>query len=218
MRKVRQLTILQFFIVIVLGGQADCHAKKAYPWSMFLPAVVNANADICPDEDLIADRYLPQGKNCDIIKDIVNNLEWQRCSVGQTWNSATKYCDGETASFNSWYHTNSMVLENGWRVPSVMEMRSLIYCSSSIPMLFGNNLNDTPCGGDFTLPTIYTEAFPNVPHVDNSIKGHYWTSTTNDMDSDMAWVVNFFKGKFDSDGTKIAPGLSVILVRTPTAK
>jgi hypothetical protein len=181
---------------------------------MFLPAIVKGQP-APPPPVIIADRYQVLGQNGEIIKDIVNNLEWQRCSVGQTWNPATKNCDGETASFNNWYHANAMVLEDGWRVPTVEELRSLIYCSSGIPMLFGNDFYDTPCGGDFALPTIYSEAFPNVPWVDNSIKAHYWTSSSNDFDPGMAWVVNFFKGKFDDDGNKIAPGLSVILVRTP---
>ena len=212
MRTTRFLFVVQLVAVAVFSFQSDGHAK--YPWSMFLPAIITGQP-APPPPVIIAGRYQVMGLNGEIIKDTVNNLEWQRCSVGQTWNQATKNCDGETASFSNWYHATGMVLENGWRVPTVVELRSLIYCSSGIPMLFGNDLNDTPCGGDFTLPTIYTEAFPNVPYVDNSIKAHYWTSSTNDMDPGMAWVVNFFKGKFDSDGTKIAPGLSVILVRTP---
>lgn len=216
MRKVQVLIIVQIFAVVVLGSQSVCHARKDYPWSMFLPSIINGNTpdDTCADNALIFSRYLPQGKNCDVIKDIVNNLEWQRCSVGQTWNMATKNCDGETTGYD-WFSANAQVFEAGWRMPSVTELRSLVYCSTGDPILIGMDLYDTTCNGNYTRPTIISEAFPNVPYVDNGIRAHYWTSSSNNNDPGMAWVVNFYKGNVGDDGTKFSPGLSLRLVRTP---
>lgn len=183
---------------------------------MFLPAIITGNTPsvTCADNDLIFGRYLPMGQNCDIIKDTVTNLEWQRCSVGQTWNPATKNCDGTTTGYD-WYSANALAFEDGWRLPTVTELRSLVYCSTGDPILIGMDLYDTTCNGNYSRPTIVEEAFPNVPYVDNNIRAHYWSSSTNDNDPGMAWVANFYKGNVGDDGTKFSPGLSLRLVRTP---
>lgn len=219
MRLTRCVFVALLVAVVSLVSQADCHAREAYPWSMFLPAIIQGStppppADICADEDLIFGRYQPQGRNCDVIRDTVNNLEWQRCTVGQTWNPQTKRCDGTTAGY-SWYQAMAMVFQDGWRMPTVTELRSLVYCSTGDPILIGMDLYDTTCNGNYARPTIISEAFPNVPYVDNSISAHYWTSSSNDNAPDMAWVVNFYKGNVGDDGTKFTPWLSIRLVRTP---
>jgi Protein of unknown function (DUF1566) len=215
MRTTRFLLVVQLVAVASFSFQSDCHAKE-YPWAMFLPAIITGNtpSDTCADNDLIFGRYLPMGQNCDIIKDTVTNLEWQRCSVGQTWNQVAKSCDGTTAGYK-WYQATALVFENGWRMPTVGELRSLVYCSTGDPILIGNDLYDVTCNGDYTRPTIVVEAFPNVPWEGNSLSAHYWTSSSNDNDPDMAWVVNFYKGNVGDDGTKFTPGLSIRLVRIP---
>ncbi|HBI15651.1 MAG TPA: hypothetical protein DDY20_09090 [Desulfobulbaceae bacterium] len=213
----RFLLVAQVIAVVSLGFHSPLYAK-AYPWFMFLPAIVNGTppiSDTCADDDLIFDRYLPMGKNCDVIKDIVTNLEWQRCSVGQTWNPDTKRCDGAPAGY-SWYSADAQSFPDGWRMPNVTELRSLVYCSTGDPILIGNDLYDATCNGEYTRPTIIVEAFPDVPWVGNSLSAHYWTSSSNDNDSGMAWVVNFYKGNVGDDGNKITPGLSIRLVRPPT--
>lgn len=215
MSLIRLLFFLQIFVVVSSLSQSVCHAKDDYPWSMFLPALVTGQpAPPPPPPVIIADRYQVMGQNGEIIKDIVTNLEWQRCSVGQTWNPDTENCDGTTTGY-SWYQATALVFENGWRMPTNVELQSLVYCSTGDPVLIGNYLYDVTCNGEYTRPTIVVEAFPNVPGEENLLPAHYWTSTSNDNDPDMAWVVNFYKGNAGDDGTKFTPGLSIRLVRTP---
>ena len=214
MRAIQVLFLTQFFVVISLCSQSESFARKDYPWSMFLPSIVKGQpVSPPPPPVIIADRYQVMGQNGEIIKDIVNNLEWQRCSVGQTWNPATKNCDGTTTGYD-WYTANAQVFENGWRMPTREEIGSLVYCSTGDPFLIGN-IYDVTCNGEYTRPTIVVEAFPNVPGEENLLPAHYWTSSSNDNDPDMAWVVNFYKGNAGDDGTKFTPGLSIRLVRTP---
>lgn len=212
MLKTRFLFVVQLIAVSFFSFQSDCHAK-GYHWSMFLPAIINGQP-APPPPVIIAGRYQVMGQNGEIIKDTVTNLEWQRCSVGQTWNPDTKNCDGTTAGYD-WDLANAQVFEDGWRVPTVTELRSLVYCSTAVPALIGNYEYDVTCGGEYTRPTIVVEAFPNVPWEGNGLPAHYWTSSSNVNDPDMAWVVNFYKGNVGDDGTKITPGLSIRLVRTP---
>lgn len=212
MRTTRSLFVVQLVAVAFFSFLSDCHAK-GYPWSMFLPAIITGQP-APPPPVIIADRYQVMGQNGEIIKDIVTNLEWQRCSVGQTWNPATNNCDGTTTGYN-WYQATALVFENGWRLPTVTELRSLVYCSTGDPVLIGNYIYDVTCNGEYTRPTIVVEAFPNVPGKDNLLPAHYWTSSSNDNDPGMAWVVNFYKGNVGDDGTKITPALSIRLVRTP---
>jgi hypothetical protein len=162
--------------------------------------------------EVIAERYLVLGNNGETVKDIVTNLEWQRCSVGQTWNAETKRCDGSPLPLD-WYNANELVVSDGWRVPTVTELRSLVYCSSGDPVSIGMTLDYTSCGGDFTRPVIVVAAFPDVPYLYNVISSHYWSSTTSTDDPNDAWGVSFYKGSV-SDGPKGTAGLSVRLVRT----
>lgn len=212
MRIVQILFFVQIFVVVSLFSQASSYAKS-YPWFMFLPAIITGQP-APPPPVIIAGRYQVMGLNGEIIKDTVTNLEWQRCSVGQTWNPDTKNCDGETSGYD-WYSASALVFEDGWRIPTVTELRSLVYCSTGDPILIGMDLYDTTCNGNYTRPTIIVEAFPNVPYVDNNIRAHYWSSSSNDNDPGMAWVANFYKGNVGDDGTKFSPGLSLRLVRTP---
>lgn len=213
MRTTRSLFVVQLVAVAFFSFQYDCHAQENYPWSMFLPAIITGQP-APPPPVIIAGRYQVMGQNGEIIKDTVTNLEWQRCSVGQTWNPDTKNCDGTTAGYD-WYSANALVFEDGWRMPTHEELQSLVYCSTGDPVLIGNYLYDVTCNGEYTRPTIVVEAFPNVPWEGNSLSAHYWTSSSNDNDPDMAWVVNFYKGNAGDDGTKITPGLSIRLVRIP---
>jgi hypothetical protein len=173
MRNIQLAFCVPVFLVCFLFSQSPCHAeKKAFPWAMFLPAITTTSGNTCGTNVLIADRYL--ANDCGVLKDVVTNLEWQRCSVGQTWNSESKGCDGSNTPLN-WYSANALVLSDGWRLPTVMELRSLVYCSSCDPASIGMPLEYTSCGGTFTRPTIVVEAFPNVPYAGNVIASHYWS-------------------------------------------
>lgn len=197
-----------FLLFFPLFSQSTCYAGHVFPWTMFLPAIISG--DMCGNNVLVADRYLVN--NCEVVKDVVTSLEWQRCSVGQTWNTDTKRCDGYNSPLN-WYSANELVLNNGWRLPTITELRSLVYCSSGDPVSIGMTLDYTSCGGTFIRPVIVGEVFPDVPYVNNIISSHYWSSTTSSDDPNSAWGVSFYKGGVDW-GPKGAAGLSVRLVRS----
>jgi hypothetical protein len=209
MRITQSVFFLSVFFVFSLFSQSPSYAT-GFPWTMFLPAIISGNGNTCGDNVLIADRYLVN--SCEVIKDTVTGLEWQRCSVGQTWNATTQHCDGSTTSF-TWYGAKDLTAAGGWRLPTITELRSLVYCSSGDPVTIGMDLDSTDCGGTFTRPTIVGAAFPNVPYLNNTIKSHYWSSTTSVDDPSYAWGVSFYKGSV-SPGPKGTPGLSARLVRT----
>ncbi len=211
MRIIQSVFFLPVFFV-ALFSQSPCYAvPKPFPWTMFLPAITSSNGNMCGRDVLIADRYLVN--NCGVAKDTVTGLEWQRCSVGQTWNAESKRCDGSTTPFN-WYEAKDLSAAGGWRLPTVTELRSLVYCSSGDPAYFGMDQDYSHCNGDFTRPTIFVEVFPDVPYLNNIISSHYWSSTTNVEDPNMAWGVSFYKASVSGSGPKDTNGLSARLVRT----
>lgn len=210
MRVIQSGFFVSSLCVFSLFVQSPCFANgQPFPWTMYLPAIISADSNTCGTDVLVAERYLVN--DCGVVKDSVTNLEWQRCSVGQTWNAATKSCDGTTTPLN-WYQAKDLTADGGWRLPTVTELRSLAYCSSGSPVYFGID-NYSECTGTFIRPTIVVEVFPNVPYINNVISSHYWSSTTNADDPNMAWGVSFYKASVSGKGPKDTPGLSARLVR-----
>ena len=106
------------------------------------------------------------------VKDTQTGLIWQRCSLGQTW-SDTSSCTGTAATYN-W--TNALQtaknMGNGWRVPNIKELDSLIEQACYSP-----SINET--------------YFPNT------VNSYYWSSSPVPYDSYTAWFVHFGNG-YDS--------------------
>ncbi len=102
------------------------------------------------------------GSNGSIIKDMVTGLEWQRCSVGQSWNGTSKGCDG-TQTLMDWSAAANLTQTGGWRTPTLTELVGLVYCTDTPPVI-GLTSERPECGlfGDFQKPTIWQEAFPLV--------------------------------------------------------
>jgi hypothetical protein len=143
-----------------------------------------------PDSGLIANRYQVLG-NGGVIKDIQTNLVWQRCSVGQAWDGKT--CKGEAKVFT--LDDAQQLARNGWRVPKVRELASIIYCSNGTQRLLdlqdGGVQIQYHCGDDEHSPTLQTVAFPRT-------KGNvYLTSSPYVGNSNFAWLVNFYDGFVD---------------------
>ena len=110
--------------------------------------------------------------------DIETGLHWMRCALGQTWDG--KNCSGAASNYN-WNAAHEAVAalnhDGGyagycdWRLPSIDELKTLVYCSSGQPKTW----NDTgeSCKGEFNRPTIDLTAFPDTP------SSWFWSGSPN---------------------------------------
>jgi hypothetical protein len=105
-----------------------------------------------------------------LVKHQRTTLEWQRCTVGQTWDGKARLCAGRPASY-PWEKTGKVLAKqkDGWRLPSGEELLSIVEkCHVS--------------------PSINTQVFPNTP---GSL---YWTVSSDTGGLERAWSVSFFSG------------------------
>ncbi|HNC03670.1 MAG TPA: DUF1566 domain-containing protein [Agitococcus sp.] len=120
------------------------------------------------------------------VKDSQTGLIWQRCSLGQTWSGTS--CTGTATTYN-W--TNALQtaanMGNGWRVPNIKELDSLVEQAC-----YNASINET--------------YFPNTA------SNWYWSSSPVAHYSNAAWIVSFSNGYADY-GSKYA-NLYVRLVRS----
>ena len=106
----------------------------------------------------------------EIVTDKVTGLVWQRVvsSSSYNWATAKTYCDGLTLAGSS-----------AWRLPTVIELESLVDSRSR-------------------NPSIDTTAFPNTP------SDWFWSSTESAGQSSWGWFVSFENGNafsFSTDGS-----------------
>jgi len=124
--------------------------------------------------------------------DTETGLMWMRCLVGQTWTGST--CSGEGKRFN-WEEAKKQSANfaghSDWRIPTIQELQTLLYCSSGKPEYFRTNVNVdfSICEGDYQRPTIAQSVFPNTPTI-----SFVWSGSPNANDSKYAWLVDFFIG------------------------
>ncbi|WP_200153147.1 DUF1566 domain-containing protein [Chromatium okenii] len=136
-------------------------------------------------------RYLAFGDGT--VLDIRTSLQWMRCALGQTWDG--KNCTGAASKYN-WNAAHEAVAalnhDGGyagycdWWLPSLDELKTLVYCSSGQPKTW----NDTgePCEGECNRPMIDSTAFPDTP------SSWFWSGSPHAGNSYGAWFVNFFSG------------------------
>jgi hypothetical protein len=131
--------------------------------------------------------YLPLGTTGAVVRDLATGLDWQRCSVDQTWNAGTQTCDGTALSY-TWDQAMAKWPPTAeWRLPTIAELRTLVYCSTGTPVRI--DMTDySACSGWYVSPTILSWAFPNTPDQP------FWSSSPNADYSDKAWVVSFNSG------------------------
>lgn len=126
-----------------------------------------------------------------VIRDTETGLEWQRCSVGQSWTGGT--CLG-TASLFSWEEAIELTAPGDFRIPTIEELRTLVYCSNTDN--FDSNGDNEGCGGGSEVPTILLEAFPNTS------TGDVWSGTA--VDTVSAWSASFGGGSVGGDDPSTA--------------
>lgn len=111
------------------------------------------------------------------VVDKKSGLIWRRCSLGQEWHKG-KGCVGEI-EFITRKEANERahILGNGWRVPSIDELLTLVdeRCTSPVinSTLFGK-LHDTGEGANYLSTSIYLEGdevMPTLFHTLNFIDG-----------------------------------------------
>lgn len=139
-------------------------------------------------------RYSAQGAT---VIDRESGLQWMRCNFGQQWSGNA--CTGAPTTFR-WQDARTAAVQlnrdggfegySDWRLPTLDELLSLVYCSSGQPAAF-KGANRAGCGGRHDTPTIVASLFPGT------VEGWYWTSTSSS--SDLAWSVAFHYGYADVD-------------------
>ncbi|MDP2104768.1 MAG: DUF1566 domain-containing protein, partial [Desulfobulbaceae bacterium] len=128
---------------------------------------------------------------------VIGDKDWQRCGYEHTknWTEAIAYCENLNEGRN-----------NDWRLPSIAELSSLIYCSNETQVaqqyVMTSNTSATrkftspwACGGwntaaPFASPTIST----SDPEAFQSMSSYYWSSTNVTSLQDYAWRVDFYDG------------------------
>lgn len=96
----------------------------------------------------------------DVVRNNHSELEWQDDTIGTTkkWRDAIDYCS-----------TLTLGGESDWRLPNIIELKSIVDRSRQNPAI--------------------------VPEFLNTDSNQYWSSTTYDSDKTLAWIVVFSDGK-----------------------
>ena len=177
----------------VLGAVSGTVAETAPVVSraLGLPSQPEVNQPPAVIEVLISGRYRDHGDGT--VTDVKTGLQWMRCALGQTWRDGT--CIGEGVRFewedalsaaNKLNELSGYASRCDWRLPTIDELKTLIFCSSGKPKTW----NDTggPCKGDYSSPVIDQAAFPTTA------KSGFWSASPNAHNSYSAWNVYFSNG------------------------
>jgi hypothetical protein len=136
------------------------------------------------------------------IYDKSTNLTWMRCSLGQRWTG--NGCAGQAKEY-TWQQATNLAKKqryagkNDWRLPTRMELHSIVYCSKGrrgiklasngkTAKINGKDQDGRCLGENYQRPTINTRKFPNTPD------SFYWSSSPYAGNRDGAWGVSFYNG------------------------
>lgn len=134
------------------------------PYMPVFPATAMLVRTAAPDSSSTAVRFKPDG---DQVLDTRTRLIWKRCSEGQRWNGDT--CEGEAKAF-TWFRALQLGRAQGWRLPNVKELGSLVDDTRHSPAI--------------------DPAFPGTP------ASTYWSSTFLQTEqNNWTWWVDFDWGE-----------------------
>lgn len=132
----------------------------------------------------------------DEVFDPTNNIIWQRCSLGETWNGSV--CEGDPSEVT--LEVAKKMTPKGWRIPSIRELSSLIYCESNRYHKDFNLGDGLPpikhgCIGNDSSPAIHPAFL--TKRYDLSYGLGYW-SASPDKDNDYyTLMISFRSGAFN---------------------
>lgn len=153
-------------------------------------AVIESELEITPlDISANPDAYMAERYEAieggSVIRDKVTGLEWQRCTIGQTWGGTS--CEGLRSEFT--YAEAENTQANGWRLPTDLELSSLIYCSSGKPTYRNfDAVSMFRCESVNAWPTIDQAAFPKTE------RRKYWASMSTEGSTTRTPSVDFQSG------------------------
>lgn len=137
-----------------------------------------------------AGKYTDNGDGT--VTDSSTGLMWKQCSEGQSGSQ----CSQSEVKRYTWRQAMNLKGSrfagySDWRLPTLEELRSLVYCSNGIPASeawdnFCSGKNDR--SGEYVRPTIRRDFFPNTED------SYYWSSSPYTNDRPNAWLVNFDHG------------------------
>jgi hypothetical protein len=120
--------------------------------------------------------------------DRATGLLWQRCSAGQRYDAPAGRCAGEARLMrHAEARAHARTLGDGWRLPSVAELRGLV---------------DKRCG----VPTIDPHAFPGFGYPPQQGMP-YWSATPFETLPSMSYHVDFAAGDVDVRTRSFALGV-----------
>lgn len=205
------LSYLIFFNSILLpnfvhaNDYTSCLAEKlqGITHDLAVKAIIEACRVQHPSEAPIESKPLIDGRYRDnsngTVTDILTNLTWMRCSLGQHWTGSA--CSGEAMGMH-WSDAlraaNSFSYANyeDWRVPTIEELDTIVFCSNNLrkPSIRPNGSFDKETNGECywtnqNRPTINHSAFPNTPEV------WFWSSSSYVGDPYHAWYIYFNNGQ-----------------------
>jgi hypothetical protein len=143
--------------------------------------------------------FIDQGNGTVI--DNQTGLQWMRCELGQTWIGRT--CTGESKAYK-WQaaldkaKSISYASYSDWRVPTIKELQSLVYCSNGKNVLYNENFTKKSEGGlgcqsdsrkAYKKPTIAQQVFPNATTI-----SYVWSSSLLAYNPSIAKHVYFNNG------------------------
>ncbi len=123
--------------------------------------------------------------------DTRTNLQWMRCAIGQSWNGFS--CAGEAervpwaATANVVRTVNRQSQEGDWRLPTVTELKSIVYCNNTPDNPPQRGMHCASFGLYAGGPSINPLAFPNAP------ASYFWSQTA--LKDDYSWGIDFNSGR-----------------------